>query len=95
VQHAVTFSAETEVATGADLPQLVKDEFDAFHECVRRCKRPDAARRAQDPRRVAARAGDAAVSHAAARLMRLALFGATELRRAPHFEGVVPVVQGE
>jgi Transposase zinc-binding domain len=32
-QHAATFIAETEMATGADLPQFVKDEFDAFLEC--------------------------------------------------------------
>ena len=31
-QHAATFIAETEAATGADLPQFVKDEFDAFLE---------------------------------------------------------------
>ena len=32
-QHAASFIAETEAATGADLPQFVKDEFDAFLEC--------------------------------------------------------------
>jgi hypothetical protein len=32
-QHPATFIAETQVATGADLPQFVKDEFDAFLEC--------------------------------------------------------------
>ena len=32
-QHAVTFIAETEAATGADRPQCVKDEFDAFLAC--------------------------------------------------------------
>ena len=32
-QHAATFIAETEAAAGADLPQFVKDEFDAFLEC--------------------------------------------------------------
>jgi hypothetical protein len=32
-QHAATFIAETEAATGADLPQFVKDEFDSFLEC--------------------------------------------------------------
>jgi uncharacterized protein (DUF983 family) len=32
-QHAATFIAETEAATGVDLPQFVKDEFDAFLEC--------------------------------------------------------------
>jgi hypothetical protein len=32
-QHAATFIAQTEDATGADLPQFVKDEFDAFLEC--------------------------------------------------------------
>ena len=29
-QHAATFIAQTEAAAGADLPQFVKDEFDAF-----------------------------------------------------------------
>ena len=32
-QHAATFFPETEAATGADLAQFVKDEFDAFLEC--------------------------------------------------------------
>ena len=32
-QHAATFFAETEAAAGVDLPQFVKDEFDAFLEC--------------------------------------------------------------
>ena len=32
-QHAATFFAQTEVAAGADLPQFVKDELDAFPEC--------------------------------------------------------------
>ena len=32
-QHAATFIAGTEAATGADLPQFVKDEFDAFLKC--------------------------------------------------------------
>ena len=32
-QHAATFSAQAEDAAGADLPQSVKDEFDAFVEC--------------------------------------------------------------
>jgi hypothetical protein len=32
-QHAATFIAETEMSTGAGLPQFVKDEFDAFLEC--------------------------------------------------------------
>lgn len=32
-QHAATFIAETEAAGGADLPQFVKDEFDAFLDC--------------------------------------------------------------
>ncbi|MDP1901156.1 MAG: transposase zinc-binding domain-containing protein [Rubrivivax sp.] len=34
-QHAATFIAETETeaAAGADLPQFVKDEFDAFLDC--------------------------------------------------------------
>lgn len=32
-QHAATFFAQAEDATGADLPQFVKDEFDAFLEC--------------------------------------------------------------
>ena len=32
-QHAATFLAHAEDAAGADLPQFVKDEFDAFLEC--------------------------------------------------------------
>ena len=32
-QHAATFIAQTEAAAAADLPQFVKDEFDAFLEC--------------------------------------------------------------
>ena len=32
-QHAQTFFAQTEGATGVSLPQFVKDEFDAFLEC--------------------------------------------------------------
>ena len=32
-QHAATFFAQTEDAAGANLPQFVKDEFDAFLEC--------------------------------------------------------------
>ena len=32
-QHAATFFAQAETETGADLPQFVKDEFDAFLEC--------------------------------------------------------------
>jgi hypothetical protein len=32
-QHAATFFAQAEDAAGADLPQLFKDEFDAFLEC--------------------------------------------------------------
>ena len=32
-QHAATFFAQAEAAAGADLPQFVKDEFDAFLEC--------------------------------------------------------------
>ena len=32
-QHASTFFEQTESAAGADLPQFVKDEFDAFLEC--------------------------------------------------------------
>jgi hypothetical protein len=32
-QHAATFFAPAEAAAGADLPQFVKDEFDAFLEC--------------------------------------------------------------
>jgi hypothetical protein len=32
-QHAATFFTEAEVAGGADLPQFVKDEFDAYLEC--------------------------------------------------------------
>ena len=32
-QHAATFFAQAEETTGADLPQFIKDEFDAFLEC--------------------------------------------------------------
>ncbi|WP_425259147.1 hypothetical protein ACPOLB_26920 [Rubrivivax sp. RP6-9] len=32
-QHAASFVAHTEASTGAELPQFVKDEFDAFLEC--------------------------------------------------------------
>ncbi len=32
-QHASTFIAHAEDAAGADLPQFVRDEFDAFLEC--------------------------------------------------------------
>ena len=32
-QHAATFFAQAEDAAGADLPQFIKDEFDAFLEC--------------------------------------------------------------
>jgi DNA-directed RNA polymerase subunit RPC12/RpoP len=32
-QHAATFIAQAEDAAGADLPQFVKDEVDAFLEC--------------------------------------------------------------
>jgi len=32
-QHAATFCAQAEDAAGADLPQFVKDEFEAFLEC--------------------------------------------------------------
>ena len=32
-QHAKRFFAQAEEATGASLPQFVKDEFDAFLEC--------------------------------------------------------------
>ena len=32
-QHAATFFAQAEAAAGADLPQFVKDVFDAFLEC--------------------------------------------------------------
>jgi hypothetical protein len=32
-QHVATFFEQTEAAAGADLPQFVKDEFDAFLEC--------------------------------------------------------------
>ena len=39
-QHAATFFVEAEVAAGADLPQFVKDEFDAFLEASIRCARP-------------------------------------------------------
>ena len=33
-QQAATFFAQAEAAASADLPQFVKDEFDAFVECV-------------------------------------------------------------
>jgi len=32
-QHAVSFIAHTEASTGSELPQFIKDEFDAFLEC--------------------------------------------------------------
>jgi len=32
-QHAATFFAQTEEATGASLAQFIKDKFDAFLEC--------------------------------------------------------------
>ena len=32
-QHAAAVFAQSEAAAGADLPQFVKDEFDAFLEC--------------------------------------------------------------
>ena len=32
-QHAATFFEQAESAAGADLPQFVKDDFDAFLEC--------------------------------------------------------------
>ena len=32
-QHAANFFAQAEAAAGADLPQFVKDAFDAFLEC--------------------------------------------------------------
>lgn len=32
-QHAASFIAHTEASTGAELPQFIKDEFDAFLEC--------------------------------------------------------------
>ena len=32
-QHAATFFAQAEAEAGSDLPQFVKDEFDAFLEC--------------------------------------------------------------
>ena len=32
-QHALTFFAQVEAATGAGLPKFVRDEFDAFLEC--------------------------------------------------------------
>ena len=32
-QHAATFFAQAENAVGADLPQFVKNEFDAFLDC--------------------------------------------------------------
>ena len=31
--HAATFFADVEAATGASLPEFVKDEFDAYLEC--------------------------------------------------------------
>ena len=34
-QHAATFFEQAEAASGADLPQFVRDEFDAFLECGR------------------------------------------------------------
>ena len=44
-QHAATFFAQAEGAAGANLPQFVKDEFDAFLECgilAHGCHRTDA-----------------------------------------------------
>ena len=35
-QHAATFFEQAQAAAGADLPQFIKDEFDAFLECGRR-----------------------------------------------------------
>ena len=32
-EHAESFSAHIEAETGANLPQFVKDEFDAFLDC--------------------------------------------------------------
>jgi len=32
-QHALSFFAQTEAATGAGLPEFVRDEFEAFLEC--------------------------------------------------------------
>ena len=32
-QHAATFFAQVDAATGASLPQFAKDEFEAFLEC--------------------------------------------------------------
>jgi len=32
-QHAATFFSEAEASACADLPQFLKDEFDAFLEC--------------------------------------------------------------
>jgi len=32
-QHAATFFEQAEAAAGADLPNFVKDEFDAFQKC--------------------------------------------------------------
>jgi hypothetical protein len=34
-QHAASSIAHTEASTGSELPQFVKDEFDAFLECGR------------------------------------------------------------
>jgi len=42
-QHAATFFAATEAPAGSDLPQFVRDEFDAFLECgtlAHRCDGP-------------------------------------------------------
>lgn len=32
-QHAASFIANTEASIGAELPQFIKDEFDAFFKC--------------------------------------------------------------
>lgn len=33
LQHAASLIAQTEAITGAELPHVIKDEFDAFLEC--------------------------------------------------------------
>ena len=32
-QHAASFITRTEASTGSELPQFIKDEFDAFLKC--------------------------------------------------------------
>ena len=38
--HAESFFAQVEAETGADLPEFVKEEFDAFSLPIRNCSRP-------------------------------------------------------